>query len=105
MPWLEGFACFTARQYAPAIACFEQIEDPHNEVLSLLAASYAHAGQLDEAKPVLEEFLRRAEDEMVDFPGRSLAAWKRNWHSILCYKYEADADHWLDGMRKAGLEV
>ena len=104
LPWLEGFAYFTARQYAPAIACFERIEDPHNEVLSLLAASYAHAGRLDEAKPVLEEFLRRAELEMVDFPGRSLVAWKRSWHGIVCYEDEADADHWLDGMRKAGLE-
>ena len=104
LPWMRGFAYFTARQYDAAIACFEQIEDPHNEVLSLLTASYAHVGRLDEAKPVLEEFLRRAEGEMVDFPGRSFAAWKRNWRSPLFYEDEADADHWLDGMRKAGLD-
>ena len=104
LPWLEGFAYFTARQYDKAIACFEKIEDPHYEVYSLLAASYAYVGRLDDAKPMLEEFLRRAEHEMVDFPGRSLAAWKRNWHSLACYEDEADGEHWLHGLRKAGLE-
>jgi TolB-like protein len=104
VPWLEGFAYFTARQYDEAIACFEKIEDPHYEVYSLLSASYAYVGRLDDAKPMLEEFLRRAEHEMVDFPGRSLAAWKRNWHSLACYEDEADGEHWLHGLRKAGLE-
>ena len=71
----------------------------------MLAASYAHVGRLDDAKPVLEEFLHKAKHETVDFPGRSLAAWKRNWHSLVCYKDKDDGDHWLDGLRKAGLDV
>jgi adenylate cyclase len=104
LPWLEGFAYFTARQYEEAIACFEKVEDPHYEVYSLLAASYAYVGRLNDAKPMLEEFLCRAEQEMVDCPGRSLAAWKRNWHSLACYEDEADGEHWLHGLRKAGLE-
>ena len=104
LPWLEGFAYFTARQYDEAIACFERIEDPHFEIYSLLAASYAQVGRLEEAKPMLEEFLRRAEKEMVDFPGRRPAAWQKVWHSLACYKYEADSEHWLDGLRKAGLK-
>ena len=78
---------------------------PHNEVRSLLAASYAYVGRLDEAKAMLEEFLRQAEREMVGFPGRSLAAWKTYWRSLRCYEDESDTEHWLDGMRKAGLDV
>jgi len=104
LPWLEGFAHFTARQYHEAIACFERIDEPHFEVYSLLAACYAQLGQLDKAKPLLQEFLRRAEEEMVDFPGRSSAAWRRNWHTLASYQDEADSEHWLDGLRKAGLE-
>ena len=53
---------------------------------------------------MLEEFLRRAEEEMVDFPGRSLAAWKRSWRSLRFYKDKADVEMWLDGLQKAGLE-
>jgi len=105
LPWLEGFAYFTACRYDEAIACFKQIEDPHFEVYSLLAASYTYLGRLDDAKPMLEEFLRRAEQEMIDFPGRSVAAWKQTWHSPACYKDEADRDHWLEGIRKAGLNL
>ncbi len=104
LPWIRGFAYFNARQYDAAIACFKQIEDPYNEVCALLAASYAHVGRLDEAKSMLEEFLRRAEEEMVDFPGRSLAAWKRSWRSFMLYKDKADVEMWLDGLHKAGLE-
>jgi adenylate cyclase len=103
LPWLEGYAHFTAKHYDRAIACFERIEDPHFEVYSLLAASYAHLGRLDDAKPMLEDFLRKAESEMVDFPGRSLAAWKHVWRSPAIYKEQADTDHWFDGLRKAGL--
>ena len=105
VPWLEGFTYFTAQQYDRAIACFEKLEDPHFEVHSLLAASYAHAGKTENAKVALEKFLHQAEQEMVDYPGRSLAAWKRAWHGPTCYKFEEDADHWLDGLRLAGLEA
>jgi adenylate cyclase len=104
LPWIRGFAYFHARQYDAAIACFEQIENRHCEVCALLAASYAHVGRLDEAKSMLEEFLRRAEEEMVDFPGHSIAAWRRSWHSLMIYKDKADVEMWLDGLHKAGLE-
>ena len=104
LPWVEGLAYFTARQYDEAIACFDRIEDPHFEVYSLLAASYAYVGRLEEAKPMLEEFLRRAEREMVGFPGRSSAAWRRQWHILACFKDEADSEHWIDGLCKAGLD-
>jgi len=105
LPWLEGFAYFTACRYDEAIACLKQIEDPHFEVYSFLAASYAYLGKLEDAKSMLEEFLRRANLEMVNFPGRSVSAWKKIWHSPTCYKYDADRDHWLEGIRLAGLDL
>jgi adenylate cyclase len=104
LPWLQGFAVFTVPRFEEAIALLEPMEDPHNEVRALLAASYAYVGRSDEAALMLESFLRAAEDEMVDFPGRSLAAWMQNWHSLVPYKDEADRDIWYDGLRKAGLK-
>jgi adenylate cyclase len=61
VPWIRGIACFTARRYDEAIAALRQARDPINEVRGWLAASYAHAGRLQEARAMLEEFLRTAE--------------------------------------------
>jgi hypothetical protein len=68
-----------------------------------LAASYAGAGRLDEARATLEEFLRVAEDDMAVFPGRKLAAWEEYWHGAIEYRDDADFEHLYDGLRKAGM--
>jgi adenylate cyclase len=104
MPWLKGAAYFGARRYEEAIATFNQIVDPINEVRGLLAASYAHVGRTAEAKAKLEEFLRVAEHDMAVFPGRKLSDWKRYWHSVAFYRDQHDFDHLFDGLRKAGLQ-
>ncbi len=104
LPWYYGFTYFTALRFNEAIEILEPIEQPVNEVRGLLAASYALVGRLEEAHLMLGSFLRAAEDEMVDFPGRSVAAWIRNWHSLVAYKNDADRQVWVDGLRKAGLD-
>ena len=101
--WLKGIALFTARRYDEAIATLRTIKDPINEVRGWLAASYAGAGRLDEARAMLEEFLRVAEDDMAVFPGRKLAAWEDYWHGAVQYQNEADFEHLYDALRKAGL--
>ena len=104
LPWYQGFTYFTALRFNEAIEILEPIEQPANEVRGLLTASYALVGRLEEANLMLGSFLRAAEDEMVDFPGRSVAAWMRNWHSLVAYKNDADREVWADGLRKAGLD-
>ncbi len=101
---LKGMALFTARRYDEAIAALRTIKDPMNEVRGWLAASYAGAGRLDEARALLDEFLRVAEDDMVVFPGRKLAAWEDYWHAALEYQNEADFEHLYEALRKAGME-
>ncbi len=101
--WLRGVACFTAERYDEAIADLRSIKGPINEVRGWLAASYAGAGRLEEARATLEEFLRVAEEDMAIFPGRKLAAWEDYWHAA-SYQNEADFDHLYDALRKAGLE-
>ncbi len=102
--WLKGFALFTARRYDEAIATLRTIKDPINEVRGWLMVSYAGAGRLDEARATLEEFLRVAEDDMVVFPGRKLAAWKDYWRGAMQYQDEADFEHLYAALRKAGLQ-
>jgi adenylate cyclase len=102
--WLKGIALFTARRYDEATTTLRSIKDPINEVRGWLAASYAGAGRLEEARATLEEFLRVAEEDMAIFPGRKLAAWEDYWHGAMEYQDNADFEHLYEALRKAGLE-
>jgi tetratricopeptide (TPR) repeat protein len=104
VPWDKGIVCFTARRYDEAIAALRQARDPINEVRGWLAASYAQAGRLQEAKATLEEFLRVAESDMAVFPGRRLKDWEPYWHGAFEYRDREDFDHLFDALRKAGLQ-
>ncbi len=101
--WLRGIACFTAERFEDAIADLRSIREPINEVRGWLAASYAQAGRLDEARATLEEFLRIAEHDMAVFPGRGLGAWETYWHGAIEYRDRTDFDRLFDGLRKAGM--
>jgi adenylate cyclase len=104
VPWIMGIFCFTARRYDDAIAALRQARNPINEVRGWLAASYAHAGRLDEARATLDEFLRVAEADMAVFPGRRLKDWEAYWHGAFEYRDQEDFDHLFDALRKAGLQ-
>ena len=71
----------------PATEMARLVQSKELSPVDLVQAALA---RIDEVNPALncfcfsypEEALekaRAAEDEMTDFPGRSLAAWKRNW--------------------------
>jgi hypothetical protein len=82
----------------------KEIVNPINDVRGWLAASYAQAGRLDEARSAMEEFLRLAEAETEEFPGRTMAAWETHWARFCPYKEDADLQRLLEGLRKAGQE-
>ena len=103
VPWGMGMACFTAHRYDEAIAALRQVRDPINEVRGWLAASYAQAGCLPEAKAKLDEFLRVAETDMAVFPGRTLKDWEPYWHGALEYQNQEDFDHLFGALCKAGM--
>jgi TolB-like protein/Tfp pilus assembly protein PilF len=103
VPWDKGIVCFTARRYDEAITALRQARDPINEVRGWLAASYAQAGRLEEARATLEEFLRVAETDMAVFPGRRLKDWEPYWHGAFEYRDQKDFDHLFEALRKAGL--
>ena len=104
VPWDMGIVCFTARRYGEAIAALRQTRNPINEVRGWLAASYAQAGRLQEARATLEEFLQIAESDMAVFPGRKLKDWEPYWHGAFEYKDQKDFDHLFEALRKAGMQ-
>lgn len=103
VPWNRGIAYFTARRYDEAIAALKQVRNPINEVRAWLAASYAQAGRLGEAKAALDEFMRVARSDMAVFPGRTLKDWESYWHAIFEYQDQKDFDHLYKALRKAGM--
>jgi TolB-like protein/tetratricopeptide (TPR) repeat protein len=104
VPWVKGIALFTARRYEEAVSVLKQIPEPINEIRGWLAASYAHADRLTEAKASLDEFLRVAKCDMAVYPGDRLKDWEPYWHCALEYRDQRDFDHLFDGLRKAGLQ-
>jgi TolB-like protein/Flp pilus assembly protein TadD len=99
----RGIALFTARRYDEALAALKQVHNPNNEVRMWLAASYAGAGCLPEARATLAEFLAIAEREMVRFPGRTLADWQPHLRHFVEYRDLREFDHLSAALRAAGL--
>ena len=90
--WSLGTAYYNVRRYDEAITALQRIHYHNVETRSYLAASYAQVGRTEEARAEVAEVLA------LD-PEFSIAAWAEK----LPYKNQADLDHYIDGLRKAGL--
>jgi adenylate cyclase len=90
-----GQANYMLKRYEDAARLFRECasRQPNAQWAHLwLAATYAQSGQLEEARKETAEVLRIN-------PGFTIERYKR----ILVHKNPKDAEHRLDGMRKAGL--
>jgi tetratricopeptide (TPR) repeat protein len=85
----------TQRRYHDAIAALEtalEMNSAHPRMHLLLAAAYAHAGRVDDARWTIEQLL-------VLHPAASLA----RLHDTFPFRDPAQLEHVLDGLRRAGL--
>jgi adenylate cyclase len=95
--WL-GFmanACYMLKRYREAVPLLREYGSraPNVQIVHIwLAAAYAQLGQLAEARMEAAEVLRMN-------PDFTIARWK----VTAVYKNPEDAEHLLDGLRKAGL--
>ena len=90
--WNLGRACYMAKRYQDALDDIAKIAEPPNDTLLVTAASKAQLGNLDGAKSDMAKFSQND-------PNWTLA-------KSVAYHYRNDSDrqHWLDGLRKAGLK-
>jgi adenylate cyclase len=88
---------YLARQYPEAINEFRQWRNPPPHVVLDASAFYAQLGLHDDARQLIERFHSERPETF------NIADYTR-FH-LRCYKRQEDRDHWLEGYRKAGLEV
>jgi adenylate cyclase len=84
-------ALYMTRQYAQAIATIGQMKTPSYEVSLVLAACYARLGRMREARREIKRFLVHEPNWTLRDSAQTL--WRR----------ASDKQHWLDGLRLAGL--
>jgi adenylate cyclase len=88
-------AYYMLRDYEKAIEIYRRWQNPPIHMYTHLAACYAHLGRMDEAQAAAAIFKEGCPPD-ADFDFYAAA------HARLC-KYSEDAEHWLEGYRKAGL--
>ena len=98
-----GRALYMSRRYEEACATFKRMKQPPNWVYVALAACYGQLDRHDQARDTVTAFEEAVERERPE--GNALASIdlaKRG--AGMYYKNQEDTDHWLEGLRKAGLE-
>jgi TolB-like protein/class 3 adenylate cyclase/Flp pilus assembly protein TadD len=90
--WNEARAQYMAGHYRDAIETVGRMTSPPVDVRLITAASYAQLGELDAARSEMAEFTKSDPD------------WSVEKSAGYYYKYDSDRQHWLDGLRKAGLK-
>ena len=89
--WHLGGAYFNLNDYDLAIQTIKSMQNP-TEGRRILAASYGHLGKIREA----EEQVKRI---LIAHPNFNV----EHWASVQPDKFEADVDHFVEGLKKAGL--
>lgn len=88
---------YMARRYEDAIEAFHGWRNPPCHMYAELAAAYAQLERMGEAQAAMANY-ERTRPPGFD-PVQVATA-----HARMCARRE-DGDHWLEGYRKAGLEV
>ncbi len=88
---------YMARRYEDAIESIKGWRDPPPHVLAEISAAYAQADRMDDARATLAMYIKTR-------PAGDTGAEFAHAHVRMCARPE-DHDHWLEGYRKAGLDV
>lgn len=89
--WYLADAYITMRRHADVVATVQRMQNP-DEGRRMLAASFAHLGMLEEARSQGREVMRL-------HPGFTIG----NWRHRPPYRDQAILEHFIEGMRLAGL--
>jgi len=89
--WHLGGAYFNLKRYEEAIETLSFMHNP-TEGRRLLAASYGQLGRISEAREQADKVLEAHPNFSLEY-----------WASIQPDKYPEDVEHFIDGLKKAGL--
>lgn len=103
--WTLGEAYLDARRYQDALDSFSKVKDPPTYMFLERAICRAYLGQENDAHLDLRKYLERAKEELPSFPGDDPVAWRALLSLYLTRRRREVADHFIEGARKAGLNV
>jgi adenylate cyclase len=102
--WYHALALYSGREYEQAVKALKEMRSLDRWSRGLLAACYAQTGRLDEARSELDAFIGERERELNE---RGEAPPRTRLDLALSradrYRNPLDREHFLDGLRKAGL--
>ena len=101
---LLGHAHYSLRNYQDAVAALNTVRAKLPTVIARRAASYARLGQDEQARSAAEEFLEVASAGMAACGVPLPESWLDFLAERTPYQRQEDMDHFLGGLRKAGLE-
>jgi TolB-like protein/class 3 adenylate cyclase/Tfp pilus assembly protein PilF len=90
--WMLGWSLYHQHNYKRSNEQLQMIIRPNNEVRLIMAANHAQLGESKSAAAALSKFLRKRPDWTVNKERQTLS-----------YRHSEDEEHWLAGVRLAGL--
>jgi TolB-like protein/Tfp pilus assembly protein PilF len=90
--WGLGVAYYDARKYHEAAKTLASHKSPNLKSNLYLAAAYGQLGRQADAKAVIKAILAENRDSSIEL-----------WGKAQPYRNEADLNHYIEGLRKAGL--
>jgi adenylate cyclase len=102
--WYHALALYSGREYEQAVKALKEMRSLDRWSHGLLAACYAQIGRLDEARSELDAFIDERERELKErgeAPPRSRLELVQSRADR--YRNPLDGEHFLDGLRKAGI--
>lgn len=103
--WNLGLASFVARDYGEAISQLDNIRNPPETVLALLAASYAMAGEEDKAAATYRQFAEAIRQSPIMKNFREPDQWRDYYAQRWPFRDPDEFEHLTCALRKAGLTI
>ncbi len=102
--WYHALAQYSAHQYAEAIKTIKEMRPIMLRGQAYIAACYGHMNEIDQAHAQTQVFLAAANLELPQLAeGSDTTIWDIVLEWAARYRNETDREHFLDGLRKAGL--
>jgi adenylate cyclase len=89
---VRGYILYHLRRYGEAILAFRSVQAEPFWIAGMLAAAYGQLGQLDDARRELDRYLAARPRATLGSVADKIIYADKGMH-----------DHWLEGLRKAGL--